>query len=148
LLAAAVAQVLGQHDSANGIEALTGRLVDLLFDQGELSDELIVAAAMEGEMTFVAQAIARKSGLRADIAMDELLSGNDSRVMAVLRIADLRRESVASLLAGIGDLLSIGDPGRAITTFDKLGDAEVESARRWLNADPAYRAAVGTLGDR
>jgi hypothetical protein len=80
--------------------------------------------------------------------MDELLSGNDSRVMAVLRIADLRRESVASLLAGIGDLLFIGDPGRAITTFDKLGDAEVESARRWLNADPAYRAAVGTLGDR
>jgi hypothetical protein len=98
-------------------------------------------------MTFVAQALARNSGLRADVAMDELLCADDGRVMAALRIAGLRRESVASLLAGIGDLLGIRDPGRAMTVFDKLGQSDVEGARRWLNSDPAYRAAVAALGE-
>ena len=148
LLAAAVAQVLRQHEPENGIEALAGRLVDLLFDDEALTDDLIMAAAMEGEMTFVAQAVARKSGLRADIALDELLSGDPARVMAILRIADLRRQSVAGLLAGIGDLLGIDDPGRALTAFDELTASDVESARRWLTADPAYRAAAEILGDR
>ena len=148
LLAAAVAQVLRQHDPENGIEALAGRLVDLLYDDEGLTDDLIIAAAMEGEMTFVAQAVARKSGLRADIALDELLSGKPARVMAILRIADLRRQSVAGLLAGIGDLLGIDDPGRAISAFDELTAADVDNARRWLTADPAYRAAAELLGDR
>jgi hypothetical protein len=52
------------------------------------------------------------------------------------------------LLAGIGDLLGIDDPGRALTAFDELTTSDVESARRWLTADPAYRAAAEILGDR
>ena len=65
--------------------------------------------------------------------------------MTLFRIADLRRELAARLLAGIGDLLGVTDPGSAIATFDGMSDAEVEDARGWLGADMAYRSAVVRL---
>jgi len=60
----------------------------------------------------------------------------------------VRRELAAGLLAGIGDLLGVIDPGRAIATFDSMGEAEVEAARNWLSADPAYRTAAAWLEGR
>jgi hypothetical protein len=148
LLAGAVAKVIAEHEPANGIEALAGMLVALLHEYGELSDDLIVAAAMEGETIFVAQALGHKSDLPAEVAMDEFLSGDPARVMTVARIAGLRRDSVASLLAGIGDLLGINDPGRAISAFDAMSQADVEHAGIWLGSDAAYRRAVAMLGGR
>src|SRR6185436_9301361 len=148
LLAAAVEELMARYDRANGFEELMAVLVDLLEDEGLLSDELIVSAAMEGEMTFVAQALARRSGLRGEIATDELLSASEERVMTLLRLAGVRRELGAGLLAGIGDLLGLTDPGGAIAAFDALGDAELDDARSWLGADPAYRHAVGSLDNR
>ena len=145
LLAAAVDDLLVRYDRANGIEDLTAVLVDLLEDESQLSDELVVSAAMEGEITFVAQALARRSGLAGEVATDELLSGSERRVMTLLRVAGVRRELAARLLAGIGDLLGVSDPGRAIATFDGMSTDEVESARDWLAADVGYRAAVARL---
>jgi hypothetical protein len=145
LLAAAIDDMLGRYDRSNGIEELTAVLVDLLEDEGQLSDELIVSAAMEGEMTFVAQALARRCGLTGEVATDELLSQSERRVMALFRIAGVRRELAARLLAGIGDLLGIADPGSAIATFDGMTQTEVEDARGWLSADLAYRSAVARL---
>ncbi len=148
LLAAAVEQLLSRYDRANGIEELSAILVDLLEDEGQLTDELIVSAAMEGEMTFLAQALARRCALRGEVATDELMSASEQRVMILLRIAGVRRELAAGLLAGIGDLLGVTDPGRAIKSFDDMGDAEIDSARSWLSADAAYRSAVGRLERR
>ena len=145
LLAAAVDEMLARYDRANGIEELTAVLVDLLEDESQLSDELIVSAAMEGEMTFVAQALARRAGLTGEVATDELLSQSEQRVMTLFRVADVRRELAARLLAGIGDLLGVTDPGSAISTFDGLGENEVEDARSWLSADPSYRSAVARM---
>jgi len=145
LLAAAVDDLLVRYDRANGIEDLTAVLVDLLEDESQLSDELVVSAAMEGEITFVAQALARRSGLAGEVATDELLSGSERRVMTLLRVAGVRRELAARLLAGIGDLLGVSDPGRAIAAFDGMSTTEVEGARDWLAADVAYRAAVARL---
>jgi len=145
LLAAAADELFGRYERANGIEELTAVLVDLLEDEGQLSDELIVSAAMEGEMTFVAQALARRSGLTGEVATDELLSASERRVMTLFRIAGVRRELAARLLAGIGDLLGVSDPGSAISTFDAMGESEIEDARSWLSADSAYRSAVARL---
>jgi len=146
LLSNAAERVLASHDPGSGIEALTATLVGLLGEEDDLSDELIVSAAMEGEMTFVAHALAARSGIRADVALDELLSGSERRAMATLRTAGVSRTVAASLLAGVGDLIGIPDPGRAIDAFDRLTDAEVGDARAWLTADPAYRRAVAALG--
>ena len=145
-LAGAAVRVLSSHDPGSGIEALTATLVRLLDEEGDLGDDLLVAGAMEGEMTFVSQALSRRSGIRADVAMDELLSGSERRAMAVLRTAGVTRQVAASLLAGVGDLLGMSDPGNAIDAFDRLSDAEIEDARTWLTTDPTYRSGVNALG--
>ena len=145
-LASAAQRVLASHDPGSGIEALTATLVRLLDEEGDLSDDLLVAGAMEGEMTFVGAALSRRSGIRAEAAMDELLSGNEKRAMAVLRTAAVTRQVAASLLAGVGDLLGIPDPGKAIDAFDRFSDAEIEDARTWLTTDSAYQSAVTALG--
>jgi len=146
LLNAAGSQLLASHDPESSIENLTATLVRLLDEEHDLNDELIAAAGIEGEMNFVAHSLARRSGIAGDVALDELLSGASDRIMMLFRIGGLRRETAASLLAAIGDLIGIADPGRAITRFDGIDDAEVADSMSWLNADPAYQAAVGVLG--
>ena len=70
------------------------------------------------------------------------------RSMAVLRTTGVPRQVAASLLAGVGDLLGMPDAGKAIDTFDRFTDAEVEDAHIWLTTDPAYQVAVKALGNR
>jgi hypothetical protein len=147
-LSGAIAQVLARHDIGSGIENLNATLVRLLDEEGELTDELIGAAAIEGEMNFVAHALARRSGIAGEVALDELLSGDSKRVMGLLRMAALPRESAAAILAAIGDLLGITDPGRAIAEFDKLTDTDVANALNWVAADPLYQRAVAALGGK
>jgi len=145
-LSDAARQVLSSHDPGSGIESLTATLARMLDEEQDLSDETIVAAAMEGEMTFVAEALSRRSGVPAHVLFDELLSADERRSMAVLRAANASRQLAASVLAGIGDLLGMANPGKAIDVFDALTEPEVESARTWLTTDPTYRDAVTTLG--
>jgi hypothetical protein len=45
-------------------------------------------------------------------------------------------------------LLGVTDPGRAIKSFDNMGEAEVEDARNWLSADAVFRSAVTWLETR
>jgi hypothetical protein len=146
MLSAAAADVLASHDPGNGIDAVTATLVRLLDEEDALTDDLMIAAGMEGEMTFISQALARRSGIGPNLALDELLSSDERRAMTILRAAGLSRQVAASLLAGIGDLLDIPDPGRAIDMFDRISEAEVEDARAWLTSDAAYREAVTALG--
>ena len=78
--------------------------------------------------------------------MDELLSAEPKRVMALMRVAGMSRSLTAGLLAGVGDLLGVADAGAAITEFDQMSDAEVRGAKSWLSTAPAYRAALERLG--
>ena len=146
LLSAASERALASHDPGNALEALNVKLARLLDEEGDLTDDLIAAGAMEGEMTFVSQALSRRGGFRGNVALDELLSGDEARLMLLLRAAGVRREFAASILAGIGDLLGIADAGRAIDAFDRLEDGQVEATRNWLASEPGYRNAVIALG--
>jgi hypothetical protein len=139
-------QVLEHRDDERGIDALTAGLVHFLEEGGGLTDELVLAAANEGEVAFVAEVLARRAGLSTDAVMDELLSGEAKQVMALLRAARVSRELAAGLLAGIGDLLGIEDAGAAIASFDGMSDGEVNAARAWLLTGPSYRAALDRLG--
>ena len=139
-------RVLDARDEERSIESLTASLVHFLDEAGGLSDELILAAAHEGEVSFVAEVLARRAGVPAESAIDEFLSGETDHVMALLRMAGMSRELSAGLLAGIGDLLGITDAGAAIGAFDHLTDAQVEAARSWLVTAPAYRASLEWLG--
>jgi hypothetical protein len=145
-LAEASEKVLDERDEERGTDALTASLVHFLDESGGLNDELVLAAANEGEVAFVAEVMARRAGVTTDSALDELLSGNARHVMALLRIAGMSRALSAGLLAGIGDLLGIGDAGEAISLFDQMTDEDVEGVRSWLLTAPAYRNALERLG--
>jgi hypothetical protein len=145
-LAAAVEAVLRNRDEERGIDALTASLVHFLEEADSLTDELVLAAAHEGEISFVAETVAQRSSIPTEDALDEMLSGEPRHVMVLLRAAGLSRELVAGLLAGVGDLLGIADAGETIGVFDGLTDADAHAARSWLDTDPAYRAALDRLG--
>jgi hypothetical protein len=145
-IAEASDRVLERRDEDRGIDSLTAGLVHFLDEAGGLTDELVLAAAHEGEISFVAEVLARRAGVPTEAALDELLSGDSKHVMALLRAGGMSRELSAGLLAGIGDLLGIDDAGAAIGLFDNMTDAEAQAARSWLVADPNYRAALERLG--
>jgi hypothetical protein len=136
------------HDSERSVEALTAALVHFLDEGGGLTDDLVLSAAHEGEIGFVGEVLARRGGVPSESAMDELLSGESRRVMAMLRVADASRELSAGLLGGIGDLLGITEAGEAIALFDRMGEDEVRAARSWLVTAPNYRSALERLGER
>jgi hypothetical protein len=138
--------VLEGHDPERSIEALTAALVHFLDEGGGLTDDLILSAAQEGEVAFVAEVLARRGGIPSDSAMDELLCGDSKRLMALLRAAGASRELSAGLLGGIGDLLGIAEAGEAIALFDRMNEDEVRAARSWLVTAPAYRASLERLG--
>lgn len=139
-------QVIENRDEERGINALTAALVHFLDEGGGLTDELILAAANEGEVGFVAEALARLAGVPTESAVDEFLSGEARHVMALFRMAGISRELSAGLLASIGDLLGIADAGEAIGLFDRMSDIEVQAAHAWLSSEPGYRAALERLG--
>jgi hypothetical protein len=128
------------------MDALVSGLVHFLDEAGGLTDELILAAANEGEVAFVAEVLARRADVDTNSAIDELLSGEAAHVMALLRMAGMSRSLSAGLLAGIGDLLGLSDAGEAIALFDRLSDGEVQAARSWLRTAAGYRTALDRLG--
>jgi hypothetical protein len=145
-LAQAADHVIENRDEERGIDALTAALVHFLDEAGSLTDDLILAAAHEGEVSFVAEVLARRAGVPTAAALEELLSGESRHAMALLRAAGASRGLSAGLLGGIGDLIGIADVGEAIASFDSLTDTDVQAARSWLVTDPAYRTALDRLG--
>jgi uncharacterized protein DUF2336 len=146
-LAGAAGRLLDRQEPARSIEALTATLVALLDEAGALSDELLLACAQEGEVGFLAEVLGRRGGIAGTVALDELLSGKPRQLIALLRVAGLSRELSAGLLASLGDLLGIDDPGAAIGIFDAMGAEEVKAAASWISAPAAYRSILEALGN-
>jgi hypothetical protein len=144
-LVKACGRVLDAQEPDQGIDALTADLAALLDEQRRLDNDLILAAAHEGEIAFVAEALARRAGFDGKIAAGELLSGKAERVMMLFRLSNSPRDLVAGLLANIGDLLGLSDAGRAIGLFDSLTDSQITAARTWLTVDATYRRAIAAL---
>lgn len=145
-LNAAASALLSRHDRSRSIEALTRALIALLEECGGLDDELLLGFAHEGEVGLLGEALGRRAGIGAGLALDELLSGDAARVMRLLGVARFTREVSAGILASIGDLLGIEDAGSAIVMFDRMSAEELQAAESWLRAAPSYRAALQALG--
>ncbi|MBW3573646.1 MAG: (d)CMP kinase [Actinobacteria bacterium] len=108
--------------------------------------EALAAAAEEGDVGFLAEALAERAGIDGDSAWDHMLEGGQGRFVLLLRMANVSRDLAARLLAGLGDLLGISDLGREIARFEEINDSRAGSAQQWLRLDPSYRAALQALG--
>jgi hypothetical protein len=145
-LSGTAADFVARHDHSRGVDSLMRNLAAVLDESGALTDELLLACAQDGEVGFVAEALGRRSGVTGAAAFDELLSGNPRRAMALLRMGGVSRDLSAGLLASVGDLLGLSDPGAAIGVFDTMTPGEVQDAAARLRAAPAYRSALRQLG--
>ena len=145
-LSAACIGLLSRHDEGLRLDALVAALVRALDETDRLDDDLLAAAAHEGELDLLSAGLARRAGIDGEDAFRHLASPADGRLTMLLRMAGASRSLAARLLADIGELLGIADPGHEIASFDQIDPAAVDAARSWLRLDPHYRAARVALG--
>jgi len=145
-VSAACLSLLSRHDEGMRLNALFAALVRVLDEADRLDDDLLADAAHEGELDLLAAGLARRAGIDGEDAFRYLASPADGRLMLLLRMAGASRSLAARLLADLGELLGIADPGEEIARFDRIDAAAVEAARGWLRLDPHYRAARLALG--
>lgn len=144
-ISSAAARVIGRHERARALETVAAALVRALIKAGKLDEGLLNAAADEGDLAFLSEALAHRAGIGGEISWDHLIDGRPGRFALVLRMAGVSRDLAARLLAGLADLLGIRDAGREIERFDSIDDAQVGEAREWLALDSGYRAALLAL---
>ena len=145
-LSAACIHLLSRHDEGLRLDALVAALVRALDEANRLDDEVLAAAAHEGELDLLAAGLARRAGIDGEEAFRHLASPADGRLMMLLCMAGASRSLAARLLADLGELLGIADPGHEIASFDQIDASAVEAARGWLRLDPDYRSACLALG--
>ena len=121
-------------------------LVHALASADRLDDPFIHCAFEEGEIALLTEAVGRRSGIPFDTAWDHL-TGGSGKLALLLRMAGLSRALAGEILASSADVLG-AIPESEIEAFDQLSDEDVESARKWLRLDPAYRSAIHALGSR
>lgn len=145
-LADAAEDLLARRSPEKATGLLTRGLVGVLHSAGKLGEPVIRAAAEEGDVGFVAEALAELAGVSGEDAWDRMVDGGDGRLMLLFRMARLSRTLAASVLGILADLIDIEYPGAEIARFDAIGDAEAERVRLSLQLDPAYHEALSALG--
>ena len=142
---ASSAALIAAYDRAKSVETLADALAAALAEATFLDDALLLASAHEGDVALLAHLLAHPAEVSGTIAEAELLSGDPSSIITLLRMAKVSRQVAAGILAAIGDLLGVDDPAAALALFAALKDAEIDEAHVLLTSDPAYRSALALL---
>lgn len=144
-LAEAGEALLSRRDPSRGIAALVETLVAAIDSAGKLDEQRLGAAAEEGDIAFLSEALARGAAIDSAEALDHLLDGSGGRLILLLRMAGVQRPLAARILATLGELVGVADPGREIARFDEIGDDQVLAARQRLCLTAEYREALARL---
>ena len=144
-LADAVEAVLARHDPRRSVATLIASLATAMEHSGMLDDIRLGAAAEAGDVGLLAEGLARRAAVPTADALDHLLVGGNGRLVLLLRMAAASRELAARILAALGELVGIGNPGREIATFESLSDDEVSAARQRFGHATEYRDALSAL---
>jgi hypothetical protein len=142
-LATAVRTLLSRHDEGNRLEARLFELVHAIERAGRLDEKLVRSSLEAGEIALLAEALGRRSGIAFEVAWDHFLGGS-AQLALLLRMGGVSRELAGEIVTGTAGLLA-GDPETGMGVFDRLGEDQVEAARKWLRLDAAYRSAICAL---
>lgn len=137
-IAAAITSLLATRAETPSLEELEAALVAALGTEGRRSSGLLVALAEEGEALILSAILAAEARIPAEEAWSALLGGGE-QIALLLRLAGLQRSEAAALLAAARPGLGVGDPVRAIETFESLEEAMVEATRAELSLPANYR---------
>lgn len=144
-LVAAAVDLLARHDEGQRLDALEARLVRALGQAGRLDPATLLALAGAGEVSLLAEALARLAGIPGESGWEMLVDPQDGRLALLLRMAEQPRTLAAGLLARLADPLGIADPVRELDWFDRISDDERSQVRARLRLPPAYQRAVAAL---
>jgi hypothetical protein len=142
-LATACRSVLAGHDEGNRLEARLFELVHALGEAGRLDESLIRSTLDEGEASLLAEALGRTAGILFQPAWEHL-TGGSGKLALLLRMSGASRTLAGEVIARFAEVVT-ADPESEIAVFDSLSEKDVDSARKWLRLDPAYRSAIETL---
>lgn len=142
-LSGAVEAVVRRHNPEASSDALSRELIALLDSAGRLDDQILLAAAGEGEVALLSHGLARRAGVAPAIAAEAMTGGEPALAMALLRMGGASRELAAGLIAVSDDLY--GSDGSAIDLFDRMPASEVETIRAWMTSASGYRSALARL---
>lgn len=142
-LAEAIRSLLSRHDEGNRLEARLFDLVHALDRAGRLDDDFLRYSLDAGEIALVVEALGRRSGIGFETAWEHFLGGS-RRLALLLRMSGLSRGLAGEIVAATAGLVA-GDPESAMRAFEDLTDEQVDSARKWLRLDAAYRSAIWAL---
>lgn len=138
--------VLGRHDVAESLDSAVDALIVALEAAGRADEDLIDAAAAEGETALLAFLLARRAAIDPQVAWDHLINAGGGRLALLARMAGLSRQGAARLLAELGSMTGAAALEDEIACFDSLTADQVERAVAWWRLPAAYRAACTRLG--
>lgn len=139
----AATALLARHDEGNRLAARTFELVHALERAGRLDETLLHSALEQGEVAIVTEALARLSGIGFNAAWEHF-TGKSGQLALLARMSGLSRDLAGEIVASAAEVLN-SDVESEIAEFDRLGEDEVESARKWLRLDANYRSALRRL---
>lgn len=145
-LADAAVALLASHDEGRSIDALMAALVRALAASARLDEPLLSAAAEEGDLAFLAEALAQLAGIDASTAWDHLVPGADGRAVLLLKMAGMSRAFAAGILVQLGDLIGIADAGSEVDRFDGIELQQAWQEQERLRLDPSYWSALAAIG--
>lgn len=144
-LSDAAQALLSRHDEANRLDAKLFDLVHALDRAGRVDERLVRSAVEEGDVSLLAEILARRSGIAFDSAW-EYLAGGAGRMALLLRMAELSRDLAGEIIASAAEVVA-SNAETEIRAFDDVADEEIDRSRKWLRLDPVYRSAIAAVGE-
>lgn len=144
-LADAASALLARHDEGRSVDSVMTTLVRALAASGMLDEHLLATATGEGDLAFLAEALAQLAGLEVSVAWDHLFAGGDGRAVLLFKMAGLSRSFTAGALVQLGELIEIGDPVREIERFESLELQRVWQEQERLRLDASYASALAAI---
>lgn len=142
------AQLVARHKPEKAIETLTAGFVRALADAGKLDEDLLRTAAEGADIAIFTEALAHSAFVSGESAWQLLTGAHRGGLVLLLRMAGLSRDCAAHLLAELGDLLGIDDPGHELERFEGITDTQADEERLRLELPPQYRQALEAAGSR
>lgn len=144
-LAASVDALLARRIAQKALLSLSTALVEALDSARRLDDATLSAAAEEGEVCVLAEALARRGEIPGGLAWQHLIDPSKGHLMLLLRIARVERATAARLLGVLGDIIGISDPVAEMARFDGISDTDADAARAMLRLDAHFHETVHAL---
>lgn len=149
LLAAAVRDLLAEHEDADTLEGRADALAGLLHERDLIDDSLLGAALEEGWLALFTAAVARRAGIDGNGVWSMIVDPSGMMLGTVLRAIDCERDIAVTILWRIGSAEGAGEEMivERAEAFERLGVREAAEAVLIWRLDPNYRRAVIEIGE-